>query len=439
MAVAPRPAPSRRTSASKPRRRRTWVAVLCALALSVAAAGCSEEPEPGSLGPSSATGTVSATEAQGLLDTRAAAIRAGDLESFLGTLDPTNADLLTRQRRYFANLQRLPLETLSYAVLKSEWPAGLRAKSWSAFVSVPQVRVSTQLAGYDQVPVSRITGFAFTRIDGEPVIVSELTGAGKQFPGSSPAPWDLVRVHVRRGGGTLQLYDDATWVRAAEISGTVLRGIAEVRDALPFSWDGRAVVYVFADDRVLESFEGVPGGNINHLGAMTFPMYAVLGQPEVAGTRFTLLPSSVRAGQPFLDRITRHELTHVAIGERDDGAPIWFAEGLAEYVAARSIPEDQRRIATVAVSRARKGVDGMPTSAEFNGRDQAWNYALSWMACDFIAATQGEPRLWELMAALASSEETSQDAEDAVLQRVLGYGGTTLATEAARRILRIYG
>lgn len=407
--------------------------------LALAVGGCSEEPDASLLGSSTATGSVSAVEAQELLDTRAAAVLSGDLDAFVGTLDPANADLLTRQRRYFANMRRLPVQTLSYAVLKSDWPAGLRAKAWSRFVSVPQVRVSTQLAGYDEVPVTRVTGFAFTRMDGRPVIVSELTGSGRQFPGSSPAPWDLVRVHVRSGGGTLQLYDDATWRTSGEISATVLRGVADVRDGLPFSWDGRVVVYVFADKRVLSSFEGVPGGNINHLGAMTFPMYAVLGQPAVAGIRFTLLPSSVKAGQPFLDRITRHELTHVAVGDRDDGVPIWFAEGLAEYMGARSIPDDQRRIATVAVNRARKGVDGMPSSATFNGRDQAWNYALAWMACDFIAATQGEPRLWELMDALAASDDSSEAGQDRVLQRVLGYDGSTLADEAADRILGIYG
>lgn len=412
---------------------------MLALALGLAGAGCSEEPDAGLLGAGSPTGRVSAAEAQDMLDTRAAALRTGDLEAFLGTLDVSDADLVTRQRRYFADMQRLPLGTLEYTVLKSDWPAGLRARSWSAFVTVPQVRVTTQLAGYDRLPVNRITGFAVTRIDGKPVIVSELTGAGKQFPGSSPAPWDLVRVHVRAGGGTLQLYDDATRVRADQISDTVLRGIADVRTGLPFPWDGRVVVYVFADKQVLDSFEGVPGGNINHLGAMTFPVYAALGQPEVAGTRFTLLPSSIRAGQPFLDRITRHELAHVAVGERDDGVPIWFAEGLAEYMGARSIPDDQRRIATVAVNRARKGVRAMPTSAEFNGSDQAWNYALSWMACDFIAATQGEARLWELMGALAAADPTSVADQDAVLQRILGYDGETLATEAARRILGIYG
>jgi len=418
------------------------VALVAALTLTVVVlvAGCSDEDDASLLGNSSATGSVTAEEAQQLLDARSGAVLTGDQEAFLATLDPTNIDLLNRQRRYFANMQRLPMQTLRYTVLKSDWPAGLRAKSWSKFVSGPQVRVSTQLDGFDRVPVTRITGFAFTRIDGDPVIVSELTGSGRPFPGSSPAPWDLVRVKVRHDGRTLELYDDATWRKADDIGGTVRRGIADVRDGLPFDWDGRVVVYIFSDKRVLNSFEGVPGGNINHLGAMTFPMYAVMGQPEVAGIRFTLLPSSIRAGQPFLDRITRHELTHVAVGDRDDGAPIWFAEGIAEYMGARSVPDDQRRIATVAVNRARRGVDGMPTSASFNGNDQAWNYALSWMACDYIAATQGEPRLWELMDALRDGgDRTSEKEQDAVLQRVLGYDGEQLAKEAARRILRIYG
>jgi hypothetical protein len=383
---------------------------------------------------------VSAPEAQQLLNRRAEAIRNGNLVAFLATLDPTNADLLIRQRRYYANMRELPLETLRYTVLKSDWPGELRAKSWGKYVSIPQVRVATQLTGFDAEPVRRITGFAFARKDGKPVIISELTGTGAQFPGSSPAPWDLVRIHATTAGETLQLFDDVTWKEAPEIASVLRRGIADVQDGLPFFWDGRVVVYVFSRKVVLNSFEGVPGGNINHLGAMTFPMYAVLGQPGIAGIRFTLLPSSVRAGQPFLDRITRHELTHVAVGDRDDGAPTWFAEGLAEYMGARSLSKGKRRIATVAVTRARQGVDDMPSSVTFNGSDQAWNYALSWMACDYIAATQGESKLWELMDALHNGGQGTKDLDqDVVLERVLGLDGAELAQDAAKRILRIYG
>lgn len=442
MALATRPAPPDRGSATRHplASALTVLGLVLGLLLGLVAAGCSTESDPVLPSAGAVTGSVSAEEAQALLDARSDAVRSGDRAAFLATLDPTNPELLKRQRRYFANLQRLPVQTLRYTVLKSEWPDGLRARSWGRFVSVPQVRVSTQLAGFDQVPVTRISGFAFTRIDGDPVILSELTGAGLQFPGSSPAPWDLVRVQVRTTATTLELYDDATWRKADEISATVRRGIADVQQGLPFDWDGRVVVYVFSEQKVLDSFEGVPGGNINHLGAMTFPMYAVMGQPEVASIRFTLLPSSIRAGQPFLDRITRHELTHVAVGDRDDGVPIWFAEGIAEYMGARSIPDDERRIATAAVNRARRGVDGLPTSASFNSDEQAWNYALSWMACDFIASTQGEPRLWELMDALRDAGDgTSESEQDAVLQRVIGLDGEQLAREAARRILRIYG
>lgn len=399
-------------------------------------AGCGGEGVPDN----AAEGPVSAAEAQALLDARAAAIRDNDRAAFLAELDTSNKKLVARQRRYFANMRALPISTLQYKVLKSDWPAGLRAKSWSSYVSLPQVQVSTQLDGFDSEPVRRTTGFAFTRIRGRPTIVSDLTGAGKQFPGSSPAPWDLVRIHVQRGDTTLQLYDDETWSEAGLVGSTLRRGIADIRSALPFSWDGRVVVYVFSRKAVLNSFEGVPGGNINHLGAMTFPMYADLGQETVAGIRFTLLPSSVRAGQPFLDRITRHELTHVAVGDRDDGAPIWLAEGIAEYLGARSIPKNQRRIATVAVDRARAGVDAMPSTQGFNGSDQAWNYALSWMACDYIAATQGEPKLWELMTALHNSGAgTADDDQDPVLLGVLGIDSRELARAAARRIMRIYG
>jgi len=400
--------------------------------------GCADDST--SIHNTASTGSVTPAEAQRLLDRRAAAVLNHDLKAFLSTLDQSDPRLVYRQRRYFANMRLLPVHTLRYTVLKSDWPSELRAREWGPYVSIPQVKVSTQLTDFDSMPVVRTTGFAFGRKGGKPVIVSELTGAGKQFPGSAPAPWDLVRIHVRHSGRTLQLYDSGTWHEAAEIDSTLRRGIANIRQGIPFSWDGKVVVYVFSSRAVLNSFEGVPGGNIHHLGAMTFPMYAVLGQPAVAGVRFTLLPSSVRAGQPFLDRIVRHELTHVAVGERDDGVPVWFAEGLAEYMGARSIPTSQRRIATVAVNRARRGVTQLPASAGFNGPDQAWNYALSWMACDWIVATQGSARLWELMDALhAGGGGTTDENQDAVLERVLGISGSELAHDAARRILDIYG
>jgi hypothetical protein len=421
-------------------RPRGAIAVLLAVLGLVAGllAGCSsDEDDANLLGPG---GVVSRADAQQLLDRRAEALRTKDLSGFLATIDTEDKALVRRQRRYFANLQQLPIETLSYDVLKSDWPTGLRAADWGQQASLPQVRLSLQLRGFDTVPVERVTGFALARRQGKLVVLSELTGAGKPFPGSSPAPWDLVRVHVRSGAGALELYDNTTWGHADDVDDAVRAGIESIRGAVPFSWEPRAVVYVFGRSVVLNSFEGVPGGNIAHLGAMTFPMHAVPGRPEVAGVRFTLLPSSLHAGPVFLERIVRHELTHVALGDRDDGAPVWFAEGLAEYMGARDIPQDERRIATVALSRARGNVRDLPSSRGFNGDDQAWHYALSWMACDYLAATQGEDVLWRLMDSFHNGGSGTDVAQqDAVLQTVAGLDGSQLARRAAARIVRIYG
>lgn len=413
-------------------------ALMVVLALgSTLLVGCSHSDDQSLLG---GGGVVTSSEAQQLLDQRARAIRDGNLTAFLNGVNPHDAALVARQRRYFANMRELPLQVLRYRVLQAQWPTELRTQAWGDQVLLPQVLIVTQLAGFDSVPVRRVTGFAIARRDGRPVVVSELTGSGQQFPGSNPQPWDLVRIHVFSAGDTLQLYDDDTWSRADDVSRTLIQGIAGIKSALPWHWDGRVVVYIFGRTSVLNSYEGVPGGNIRHLGAMTFPMYAVLGQEKVAGIRFTLLPTSLAAGHPFLDHITRHELTHVAVGYRDDGAPVWFAEGIAEYMASRDVPLDQRRIATVAITRARSGVTAMPPSASFNGDDQAWNYALAWMACDYIAANQGEAKLWALMSALhAEGAGTTDERQDAVLQRVLGFDSHELARRAALRILRIYG
>ena len=152
------------------------------------------------------------------------------------------------------------------------------------------------------------------------------------------------------------------------------------------------------------------------------------------------MPSSVRAGQPFLGRITRHELTHVSIGPRDDGAPTWVSEGIAEYLGAVELPQDKRIIATEALARAQEDVPGMPASRGFNDDDQEWHYALSWMAVDYIAATYGEGRMWELMDAMHNGGSGTPDTDqDRVLDQVLGYGSFELAQRAAARIRHIYG
>jgi hypothetical protein len=407
--------------------------------------GCSGDGEESRAAGSGDGGTsrVSADQArrleQRLLDQRVKAVRTRDQRLFLAHVDRRDQGLVARQRRYFRNLVQLPLATFAYRVRPQEWDVATPAR-WGADVRVPRVTLSLQLEGYDAVPVQRTVGFAFSFRGGRATIVSDRTATGRALFAGAPAPWDLTAITVREVPGVLGIFDRQTRASAATVTSAVRAGIGSIDRALPFSWSGRVVVYSVRSSGVLDSFTDVPGGALDHLGAMTFPTYAAPGRSQVASTRMLVMPSSVAAGEPFLGRITRHELSHVAIGVRDDGAPAWVSEGVAEYLGARDLTRAQRIIPSSALARARGAVDGMPESRTFNGSDQEWHYAVSWMAFDYVAATDGESRLWELVDAMHNGGAGTTEAEqDRVLEQVLGYDARELARHAAARIRSIYG
>ncbi|HET8604609.1 MAG TPA: hypothetical protein VFM09_11820 [Marmoricola sp.] len=397
--------------------RATAVVLVAVLLLAVLGACSSGSTSAPSLRQRAAAARTAVRAAeQRLLAERARAVRDHDLPGFLRAVDPGDHRLVRRERRLFGNLAQLPLRRFGYRLVGH------------------RVRQVMQLAGYDAVPVRQPVATRFGRVHGRLRVVAD-------GPGPRPRPWDLTRIHVERGRGVLGIFDGAMWPQARVVVDAVQAARRQVTAAVPFTWDDHVVVYSFATPRVLSAFRDVPGGgSITHLGAMTFPVYSDPGGGRLASMRFVVLPSSVQAGQPFLGRIVRHELTHVAVGDHDDGDPVWISEGIAEYVGARPVPPAQRRIPRIAVELARQGVSAMPASADFNGAEQEWNYALAWMACDYIAATQGESTLWRLMEALhAHGKGTRDSRQDPVLRRVLGYDSHELARRAAARILSIYG
>lgn len=421
-------------------------ALLLALALLIGLVGCADDDAaqdvvgaPAAPGAKTLTAEQQRAQEQRILDQRARAVREKDLGLFLGRVDRRDAELVQRQTRYFRNLVQLPLERFEYDVLDEDWDVRLLAR-WGERARVPQVRLRMQLRDFDTRPVDRTVGFVFAWRGNRARIVSDRDGTGGALFQGAPAPWDLTAVRVRQRPGVLGVFDTSTVGQAPAVMSAVSRGIGEVDTALPFTWPGRVVVYSVRDAAVLDSFTDVPGGSIDLLGAMTFPTYSEPTVSPVASTRMLVLEGSVAAGQPFLGRIVRHELTHVALGNRDDGAPVWLTEGVAEYVGARSVPVDQRIIPTSAVERARGEDPRLPDSKEFNGPEQEWHYALGWMACDYMAATQGEDVLWRLVEAMHDGGRGTRDTEqDAVLQRVVGMDADELARRAAARIRNLYG
>jgi hypothetical protein len=422
--------------------RLATIAAVLALLLSLAGCGGGDDPDKSLLGTGDSKVSVAdaVAQEQRILNQRARAVRDQDIGLFLRRVDHKDTALMARQRQYFRNLVQLPLSRFSYRVTSEQWDDASVSKTWGDDVHIPQIVLTMQLEEFDAVPTERTVGFAFSFSGGRAMIVSDRSATGKRFFRGTPAPWDLSAITVRQEPGVLGIFDSRTRTSAEAVTTSVRNGIAQLNRALPFTWSDRVVVYSVESPRILASFRDVPGGAIEHLGAMTFPTYATAEGSQVASTRMLVMPSSVSAGEVFLGRIVRHELSHIAIGVRDDGAPAWVSEGIAEYLGAREVSVRDRIIPTAALVRARTADDGMPVSKDFNNSEQEWHYALSWMACDYVADTFGESRLWELVDTMHNGGEgTEDDAQDRVLDQVLGFDSRELARRAAARIRNIYG
>jgi hypothetical protein len=352
-----------------------------------------------------------------LLDRRAAAVRAVDATAFRRGLDGSDPAFVARQEAWLGNLAQLPVADLRYVLD----PRSLvrHGRSYRATVTM-----SLRLTRYDAAPVVSRARYRFAPDRGR----LRLTSVGMV----APQPWDLGPVQVREGHGVLAVLDAGSAARADGVVRAVERGIGAIAPRVPLPWDRRVVVYALSGTAFLESLSNVPGGDPLAVDALTFP---VMGGPDarsVAATRFVLSPRLLAQDGPARDRLIRHVLVHVALGEHDDRIPVWLSEGLAEYLSVRDVPPSRRAISGEALSAARAGLTELPADATFNGPQSSRNYGVAWWVCEAIVDRYGEPMLWSLVDTLGTSDVPDRDLEllldtreDALVRRA---GDLMLAT-----------
>jgi hypothetical protein len=371
---------------------------------------------------------------QQVLRERARALRRGDEQAFLATVDQAQQRFLDRERVYFDNVTQLPLGKLAYRVEESSL-----VRTAGGYDAVVQVHL--QLDGYDAVPVVRPARFRFTHdpAGGGLLVASDRDPKWEQRNEVDVQPWDSRGVSVVAGGGVLGIFDDKSVRKAHHVIHAVETGIGQVSEFVPYDWDGHVVVYALSDTDLLEGLDGLPTQDPDALDAVSFPVPARIDGEEgdpLAGTRFLLHPRMLDSDSQQLARLIRHELTHVALGSRDDDVPTWLGEGIAEWVSVQSLPEGQRLISQAAIDAARAGVEELPGDVGYTDEDQAAHYGISWWACEAIVDMYGEPMLWRLLDELAAT-----DADDHAdqLQQTLQMGAGQLAREASKRIVATYG
>lgn len=268
-------------------------------------------------------------------------------------------------------------------------------------------------------------------------IASDRTIHDHLFPGYQPDPWDVEPVTVVRTADAIGVFDSGAVAQQQAVMSALGNAVAGVAKDVPYAWTKNVVVYAMTGSGFPTALTAMGGGDLAHLGAVTYPL-----DPAVPGadSRVLLLDDALASGSAGLSRTIRHEVTHVAVGDESNGVPLWLVEGIAEYEGAKAVPAAQRRISEVAIQRARQRITALPATATFHDADQDWHYAVSWMACQYIVQTGGEPLLWAVLDAMYNGGLGTSDAhQDLILEQVLGMNSAQLAVHAVGLIRSTYG
>ena len=381
-------------------------------------------------------------EVKRVLRRRAVAVREGREEVFRSGLVRRTGDFGLAQAAYYEALQDLPVQVFRY----SFDPADVLRVEESYWVVV---RVHLQLEGYDAAPVVSRDRYLFTPGGrGRLRLASVTDEAWEERNGVLAQPWDRGPVEVREVAGVLGVFDPAAVGSAEALLASVQRGIADVSALVPYDWERRVVVYAPGDTGFLASLAELPGGDPDLVLDDADP-----GSGS-AGVRIALHPRMLTREDAARDRLVRHELTHVALGLRDDAVPVWLSEGIAEWVSAAPLAPEDRALSTASLVAARDGLaEGgldMPPSDGFNGETSGANYGLSWWACEALTTAYGDEVLWTLVDDLDAAAEVVSARGDApgagvdergaeVLAQRTGLATTDLARRAARLMVATYG
>jgi hypothetical protein len=364
----------------------------------------------------------------GALDRRSQAVRDHDTRGFLAGLAPGDRALRRQQRTYFDNLDQLPLGTFDYEVE----PSAVVRKG-DDYEAVVDLR--TELGGFDERPVVSRDLMRFTSAGspGQYVIAAASDPAWAEEHDVRPQPWDFGPILVRTVPGVLGIFDQGSIGFSERLLSDVRQGITDVSAVVPFEWSRSVVVYALSDPSYLASIPDLPGGDPRTLDGVAVPVVAEPGKSALASTRFVLHPRLLSHGGQGRARLIRHELTHVALGRRDDDVPVWLSEGLAEYVSVRPLPPERRGVSQTAVDAARAGFTDLPGDADFNA-DSRVHYGESWWACEYVAANFGEATLWSLLDQLDDADLDAAGRND-VLRAWIGLGTRQLAQRAGKLLL----
>ena len=365
-----------------------------------------------------------------LIERREAALKRGDRDGFLATVDDDELQFVATQNRWFDNLSAMPISDLRLEPVDKR-AADAEVEDEAVELQLP-VDFTMRLDGFEEHSVTQRLVYSFRQVDGAVELVNDRDAKRDRRADWIPDPWDVGNVVVRESGSILGFFDEETAPYADSVMHDLEASQETVLAAVP-GWSGRLVAYDISDLTGLE--ERTPM-RLWETGGVAYPVMVRPGSHKVAAVRFIVNPD-VAHNSLQREFLLRHELAHVALGSRDDASPRWLTEGAAEYVSRTEYTADQQRLMAGYVARYLNTTDPvLVNGAEFYSNPDL-NYQLAAAACTFLAATRGTQTLWDLMDAfsaerprLGQAAPLSAEQIDAVLLREIGLDSRGLARTA---------
>lgn len=408
-----------------------------------------------------ASGGITASDVQTVLDAKNRALKTGDRDLFTA---PHSGSGQAAAGLLFDNLREVPFTKAEYQLL------GQGSRSFQSAVGARQdidIAFVHQITGVDVRPVAEWYRWTLQRpAPSSPVVITAVTGTPSVNSSERyvyyPGPWDAgERITITRRPGVVlaavgdhdaeivkALADDAEhavaenlalWKQGGGPAG-VSPGIFALgtsnRDAFYSWWSGKANQHGFEAGLAIEVVDAV---------SMDHPS----GRRTVGGARIILdLTSSYftgPSGQTNRKTLIKHEAWHALLypllTATFDSQPLWVVEGVADWAAKHDYPNSiagdpnmqaARQLATGALGTA-WDKHTLPTNAQVyagSGAEMNAGYGLSTLAFHYIAATYGLAALVRFVVAnyqvpADPSGINGADNLDAALRQSLGVDLTT--------------
>ena len=373
-----------------------------------------------------------------VLDVRAEAIREGDREGFLSTVDDASARFVERQLVIFDNLQRLGVAEIVYGL--EEKPLPVTPVAGTDPEVEPDVTEHVQLRGVDRDPVSHEVGLTFVERDGAWVLGAERIDETERTLSSigTARPWAEGPISVRRSGAVTVVVDRSRSVELADLTERVTRALGYVRSTLGVGNPAPLLVDATTSGNATRlSNEGlaVAGAVFGPAITTSLSTHEPIG---VAGWRVKYNPDRL---EEFLgdDRVLRHELTHFVL--RDKPQPLWLSEGIAEYLGWERAGMAELVVPAPIYDRfaASAPRDRLLSAAQFR-RDPVVGYTLAQALVEALVGRGGVPKLLDLVDALSRASKDGTPlprAQSAALQEVYGLSEQEVAAAGYARLLSV--